>query len=92
MTKEQLLNHYRNLYQVVKRDKDEIERELEEYKTLASMQQDIINNLNKRINILKRNHEVLENNLNMLLENTEISSELEVNVNLLKNVKKIRIN
>ena len=26
MTKEQLLNHYRNLYQVVKRDKDEIER------------------------------------------------------------------
>lgn len=92
MTKEQLLNHYRNLYQVVKRDKDEIERELEEYKTLASMQQDIINNLNKRINILKRNHEVLENNLNMLLENTEISSELEVNINSLKNVKKIRIN
>ena len=92
MTKEQLLSHYRNLYQVVKRDKDEIERELEEYKTLASIQQDIINNLNKRINILKRNHEVLENNLNMLLENTEISSELEVNVNSIKNVKKIRIN
>lgn len=92
MTKEQLLNHYRNLYQVVKRDKDEIERELEEYKTLASMQQDIINNLNKRINILKRNHEVLENNLNMLLENTEISSELKINVNSLKNVQKIRIN
>lgn len=92
MTKEQLLNHYRNLYQLVKRDKDEIERELEEYKTLASMQQDIINNLNKRINILKRNHEVLENNLNMLLENIEISSELKINVNSLKGVKKIRIN
>lgn len=92
MTKEQLLNHYRNLYQVVKRDKDEIERELEEYKTLASMQQDIINNLNKRINILKRNREVLENNLNMLLENIEISSELKINVNSLKGVKKIRIN
>ncbi len=92
MTKEQLLNHYRNLYQVVKRDKDEIERELEEYKTLASMQQDIINNLNKRINILKRNREVLENNLNMLLENIEISSELKINVNSLKNIKKIRIN
>ena len=92
MTKEQLLNHYRNLYQVVKRDKDEIERELEEYKTLVSMQQDIINNLNKRIDILKRNREVLENNLNMLLENIEISSELKINVNSLKNVKKIRIN
>lgn len=92
MTKEQLLNHYRNLYQVVKKDKDEIERELEEFKMLSSMQQDIINNLNKRINILKRNHEVLENNLNMLLENTEISSELEVNINSLKNVQKIRIN
>lgn len=63
MTKEQLLNHYRNLYQVVKRDKDEIERELEEFKMLSSMQQDIINNLNKRINMLKQNNDVLENNL-----------------------------
>ena len=51
MTKEQLLDHYRNLYQSVKRDKDEIERELEEYKTLSSMQQDIISSLNKRIDI-----------------------------------------
>lgn len=63
MTKEQLLNHYRNLYQVVKRDKDEIERELEEFKMLSSMQQDIVNNLNKRINILKHNNDLLENNL-----------------------------
>lgn len=67
MTKEQLLNHYRSLYQVVKRDKDEIERELEEFKTLSTMQQDIIVSLNKRLEKLKLNNEVLENRLNELL-------------------------
>lgn len=67
MTKEQLLNHYRNLYQIVKRDKDEIERELEEFKTLSTMKQDIINNLNNRIEILNKNNQVLENRLNELL-------------------------
>lgn len=69
MTKEQLLDHYRNLYQSVKRDKDEIERELEEYKTLSSMQQDIISSLNKRIDILRNNYKILENDLNMVLSN-----------------------
>lgn len=67
MTKEQLLNHYRSLYQVVKRDKDEIERQLEEFKTLSTMQQDIIVSLNKRLEKLKLNNEVLENRLNELL-------------------------
>ena len=67
MTKEQLLNHYRSLYQVVKRDKDEIERQLEEFKTLSTMQQDIIVSLNKRLEKLKSNNEVLENRLNELL-------------------------
>ena len=67
MTKEQLLNHYRSLYQVVKRDKDEIERQLEEFKTLSTMKQDIINNLNNRIEILNKNNQVLENRLNELL-------------------------
>ena len=43
MNKEQLLDHYRNLYQIVKQDKDSIERELEEFKTLCTIQQDIIN-------------------------------------------------
>lgn len=69
MTKEQLLNHYRNLYQVVKRDKDENERELEEFKTLSTMQQDIINSLNKKIEILNKNNQILENNLNQILKN-----------------------
>ncbi len=71
MTKEQLLNHYRNLYQTVKREKDEIERELieykrtlEEYQILSTVQYETINSLNKRIEILKRNQEVLESNLN----------------------------
>lgn len=67
MTKEQLLNHYRSLYQVVKRDKDEIERQLEEFKTLSTMQQDIIVSLNKRLEKLKLNNDVLENRLNELL-------------------------
>ncbi len=68
MNKEQLLDHYRNLYQVVKRDKDEIEREFEEYKTLSTMQQDIIKSLNKRINILKKNSDVLQCNLKLILD------------------------
>lgn len=67
MTKEQLLNHYRSLYQVVKRDKDEIERQLEEFKTLSTIQQDIIVSLNKRLEKLKLNNELLENRLNELL-------------------------
>lgn len=86
MTKDQLLNHYRNLYQVVKRDKDEIERELEEYKTLSSMQQDIISNLNKRIDILKNNYKILENDLNMVLSNV---SGLKIGID--SNVKRINI-
>lgn len=67
MTKEELLNHYRTLYQVVKRDKDEIERELGEFKTLSTMQQDIITSLKNRIEILNKNNQILENRLNELL-------------------------
>lgn len=67
MTKEELLNHYRTLYQVVKRDKDEIERELGEFKTLSTMQQDIITSLKNRIEILIKNNQILENRLNELL-------------------------
>lgn len=76
MTKEQLLNHYRSLYQVVKRDKDEIERQLEEFKTLSTMQQDIIVSLNKRLEKLKLNNEVLENRLNELLGVFEGTSKI----------------
>ena len=61
MNKEQLLDHYRNLYQIVKQDKDSIERELEEFKTLCTIQQDIINNLNKRL----ANYKNLEERLNI---------------------------
>lgn len=86
MNKEQLLDHYRNLYQVVKRNKDEIERELEEYKTLSLMQQDIISSLNKRIDILKNNYKILENDLNMVLSNV---SGLRIGIDL--NDKRINI-
>ena len=86
MTKEQLLDHYRNLYQSVKRDKDEIERELEEYKTLSSMQQDIISSLNKRIDILRNNYKILENDLNMVLSNV---SGLRIGID--SNVTRINI-
>lgn len=86
MTKEQLLDHYRNLYQSVKRDKDEIERELEEYKTLSSMQQDIISSLNKRIDILRNNYKILENDLNMVLSNV---SGLKIGID--SNVTRINI-
>ena len=75
MNNEQLLNHYRNLYQIVKRDKDEIKRELEEYKTLSTMQQDIIKSLNKRINTLEKNNDILQCNLKLILDHHAQLSE-----------------
>lgn len=53
MNKEELNKHYKTLYQIVKRDKDEVERELQEYKLLNAIQQDIIDSQNKRITDLE---------------------------------------
>lgn len=53
MNKEELNKHYKTLYQIIKREKDDIERELQEYKLLNTIQQDIINSQNKRITNLE---------------------------------------
>ena len=42
-------NYYRNLYQIALRDRNEIKKELDLYKSLVDMQQDITNEKNKRI-------------------------------------------
>lgn len=63
MTDKQLLDHYRTLYQVAKRDKDICEQELDEFKTLCTMQQDIINTLNKRIEKQNNSINILENRI-----------------------------
>ena len=47
-------SHYKTLYKIVKYEKDSIEKELEEYKLLCSVQQDIINNQNKKISRLSK--------------------------------------
>lgn len=77
---ELLLDHYRNLYQIVKRDKDELERELEEYKTLSTMQQDIITSLNRRIKNTENSYKVLKNNLNTLLSSASESKITRIEI------------
>ena len=54
MNKEQLLDHYKNLYQIVKFEKDELERNLEEFNLLIVIRDDIIADLVKRIKQLER--------------------------------------
>lgn len=49
MTSELLLDHYKKLYKIIKKEKDETEKLLEEYKLLSTMQQDIITKQNKKI-------------------------------------------
>lgn len=52
MTSELLLDHYKKLYKIIKKEKDETEKLLEEYKLLSTMQQDIITKQNKKIELL----------------------------------------
>ena len=61
-------DYYRNIYQITLRDNEQMKRELEEYKTLASMQQDIISSQNKRIKDLEHSVLVLELSLEKRLE------------------------
>ena len=52
MTSELLLDHYKKLYKIIKKEKDETEKLLEEYKLLSTMQQDIITKQNKTLELL----------------------------------------
>lgn len=53
MNKDQLLDHYKSLYQMVKFEKDELERNLEEIHSLIVIRDDIIANLVKKIKWLE---------------------------------------
>ena len=64
-------NYYRNLYQMALRDRNEIKKELDLYKSLVDMQQDITNGKNKRINNLEHDIEVLKNILEEKREKCE---------------------
>jgi uncharacterized coiled-coil protein SlyX len=75
---EVLLNHYRNLYQIVKKDKDELEKELEELKILSTIQHDIITSLNKKIDTLNKNNNVLERNIEELLNSIKATSSIKL--------------
>ncbi len=68
MNDKELKEHYRNLYQIVKQDKDLIESELEEFKLLSTIKSDVIDSLNKRIKSLEHSNEVLRNQLNKKLK------------------------
>ena len=64
-------NYYRNLYQIALRDRNEIKKELDLYKSLVDMQQDITNEKNKRIKNLEHDIEVLKNMLEEKREKCE---------------------
>ena len=68
-------DYYRNIYQIAMRDNEQMKRELEEYKTLTTMLQDIIKSQNIRINNLEHDIVVLE----LDLEEKRIKSEKEKN-------------
>lgn len=73
MNKDNMLDYYRNLYQLEKGYKEDIERELEEYKCLTTMYQDILKSNEKRMNELKRQILVLQNNFTESCEDKEPS-------------------
>lgn len=62
MSKDNMLDYYRNLYQLEKGYKEDIERELEEYKCLTTMYQDILKSNEKRMEDLKRQILILQKN------------------------------
>lgn len=72
MNKEELLDHYRNLYQIVKREKDDIEELLEEFKLLVTVKNDIINDLHKKLKKANKKIEILT------LEIEEKESEVKI--------------
>ncbi len=72
MTDKEIKDHYRNIYQIVKKDKDSIERECEELRLLATIQQDLISTLNKRNKELEHSNEVLENFINENIKDKKI--------------------
>lgn len=49
MNEKELLNYYRNNYQIAKFDLYEKDRELEEFKKLCEIQSDIIDTMKKRL-------------------------------------------
>ena len=72
MNKEELLDHYRNLYQIVKREKDDIEELLEEFKLLVTVKNDITNDLHKKLKKANKKIEILT------LEIEEKESEVKI--------------
>lgn len=71
MEETQFLDHYRNLYQITKADKDFADKDLETFKLLSTVQADIINSQNKRIEELKHSVAILENQLNENLKDKQ---------------------
>lgn len=49
MTKEQLIDYYRNQYQITLASEEELKKELEEFITLTTIYKDIIESLHKRL-------------------------------------------
>lgn len=72
MTDKEIKDHYRNIYQIVKTDKESIERECEELRLLTTIQQDLISTLNKRNKELEHSNEVLENFINENIKDKKI--------------------
>lgn len=78
MNDKELKEHYRNLYQIVKQDKDLIEKELEEFKLLSTVKSDIIDSLNKRIKSLEHSIEILQNQSNIKYLHTDREKSVRI--------------
>lgn len=54
MDKDKIIDFYRNNYQLVLQELDKIKQEVEAYKLLSSIKEDLIKEQNKLIDILNR--------------------------------------
>lgn len=54
MDKDKIIDFYRNNYQLVLQELDKIKQEVEAYKLLSSLKEDLIKEQNKLIDILNR--------------------------------------
>lgn len=61
MSEIELLNHYRNLYQIIKIDNNDLKKEIERLTLILNIKSDVINDLNKRIKSLQNiNQKLIE--------------------------------
>lgn len=54
MSDKEMIDYYRNRFQIMLMENNEINKQLELYKTLSTLKEDLINQQNKVIDVLQR--------------------------------------